>query len=337
MASDSKRIDIALSSDLRFYPGLLVTACSIALHADRDYELCFHVLDGGIGDGNRCDLQNRIARLHSKAVLDWQLIDAGVLAKLPEWRGCGKMTWARLLLPNLFPSVGRMLYVDVDFLCLGDVAQLWKMSAPQYALMSALDRWPLTMPSESVWFKKNGRVYDADKYFCAGFCFFNLEKIRRDGIDTLFADIIRNNESFPCVDQSVLNLAFADRSDLRILPRKWQTFTRDIHEGDFAEKPFVHFAGEAPWVCFRINKIFNDASLFWFRWYSRLCGLSLWQALRRFYSVREIILYRILYLAFSRSKMMLGLLHRYFRIVHHEESIVIYDALLHRVRYPRVD
>ena len=337
MASESKRIDIALSSDLRFYPGLLVTACSIAQHADRNYELFFHVLDGGIGEDNRCDLQDRIARLHPNVVLDWQVVDTELLAKLPEWRGCGKMTWARLLLPNLFPSVNWMLYVDVDFFCMGDVVQLWRMRDPQYALMSALDCWPLTMPSESFWFKKNGRIYKADKYFCAGFCFFNLEKIRREGLDALFADIIRKNESFPCVDQSVLNLAFVDRCDLRILPRKWQTFTRDIQESEFAEKPFIHFAGEAPWVCFRINKIFDDASLFWFRWYSKLCGLTLWQALRRFYSAREIILYRGLYLIFSRSKMMLSLLHGYFRMIHHEESIVIYDALLHRVRYPRVD
>lgn len=337
MPNKPERIDIALSSDLRFYPGLLVTACSIAQHADRNYELCFHVLDGGIGEANRCDLQKRISKLHPNVVLDWQVIDVLKFSDLPEWRGCGRMTWARLLLPKLFPSVEWVIYYDVDFLCMGDVARLWRLRESECALMSVLDSWPLTTPSEELWFAKLGRVHREDRYFCAGFCFFNLEKIRREKVDSIFAAIMRDDKSYPCMDQSVLNLAFVDRSDLRILPRKWQTFTRDIQEVDFAEKPFIHFAGEAPWVCFRINKIFDDASLFWFRWYSKLCGLSLWQALRRFYSAREIILYRILYLLFSRSKAMLSLLHVYFHMVHHEESIVIYDALLHRVRYPQVD
>jgi len=336
MCESDEVADIALSSDLRFYPGLLMTACSIAQHADRNCALSFHVLDGGIGEDNRREFEERLSRAHPNVIVDWLVVGTTKFAELPEWRGCGKMNWGRMLLPRLLPDVRWVIYLDVDFLCLGDIAELWRLRDDRTALMSALDRWPLTTPAEAAWFAKNGKTHREDRYFCSGFCFFNLEKIRNEGLESLFAEIIRRNDTFPCVDQSLLNLAFVDRDDLRLLPKKWQTFTRDINECDFEDKPFIHFAGEAPWVCFRINRIFDDAGLFWFRHYAKLCDLTLWQALRRFYSVWEIVKYRALYLAFSRIGVLRKLLHVYFRKINHPESIVIYDALLHRVRYPEI-
>ena len=45
-------VEIALSSDARFYPGMFMVACSAAYYASRDVRLTFHLLDGGVGSAN---------------------------------------------------------------------------------------------------------------------------------------------------------------------------------------------------------------------------------------------------------------------------------------------
>ena len=136
---------------------------------------------------------------------------------------------------------------------------------------------------------------------------------------------------FAAVDQSVLNAVFSNRDDLLLIDRKWQTYTRDLTEEDLLGRPMIHFAGDAPWVCFRINRIFNDSAILWFRVYARFRRISVWRALREFYSPLEIIGYRMFYLCISR----IGLVHWIFnlclKLTGREDSVVIYNALLHKI------
>ena len=258
------KIEIALASDKRFYPGLFTTACSVAHNADRSAELVFHVLDGGIETSQKEELASTLAREHPKSSLHWIEIDTAAFDGFPEWRGYGKMTWGRLLLPKLLPQSRWVIYFDVDFLCLADVAELWQLRDSGISLMSVPDNWPITVPSERAWFEKHGFCFDARRYFCAGFCFFNLERFRDLRLDDRCWEVASFG-NLVAADQSALNAVFAGRDDLRIVDRKWQTYTRDMTEEDLLKRPMIHFAGDAPWVCFRINRIFNDSAILWFR------------------------------------------------------------------------
>jgi len=129
-------IEVALASDRRFYPGLLVTAYSIAENASRDVDIVFHVLDGGIGDDLRNDLVERLQRVNQRTSVNWLGVDQEAFKDLPEWRGCGKMAWARLLLPRLLPNTEWVVYCDVDFLCLADVSELWTLRDDNISLIS---------------------------------------------------------------------------------------------------------------------------------------------------------------------------------------------------------
>ena len=324
------KVEIAVASDKRFFPGLFMTVCSVAHNADRSVELVFHVLDGGIESSQREELEQALANEHPRASLHWLDIDTKIFDGLPEWRGCGKMTWARLLLPRLLPDSHWVIYFDVDFLCLGDVAELWQKRDDDISLMSVPDNWPIAVPAEKAWFEKHGFRFDSSRYFCAGFCFFNLERIRNQHLEDEFKKVISIG-GFVAHDQSVLNAVFSNRDDLRLLDRKWQTYTRDMTEDDLSRRPMIHYAGDAPWVCFRINRIFNDSAILWFRVYARFRRISVWRALREFYSPLEIIGYRMFYLCISR----IGLVHWIFnlclKLTGREDSVVIYNALLHKI------
>ena len=121
----SLTIEVALSSDRRFYPGLLVSACSMAENISRDCDVVFHVIDGGIGAELRQDLERRLKELNSRSRVNWLSVNEDVFAGLPEWRGCGRMTWARLMLSKLLSHSDWVIYYDVDYLCLVDAAVLW--------------------------------------------------------------------------------------------------------------------------------------------------------------------------------------------------------------------
>ena len=330
------KVEIAVASDKRFFPGLFMTVCSVAHNADQSVELVFHVLDGGIEVHQREELEKALANEHPRASLHWIDIDTKIFDSLPEWRGCGKMAWARLLLPSLLPDSHWVIYFDVDFLCLGDVAELWQKRDEDIALMSVPDNWPIAVPPEKDWFKKHGFRFDPSRYFCSGFCFFNLERIRKLHLEKEFKKVLSLG-GFAAVDQSVLNAVFSNRDDLLLIDRKWQTYTRDLTEKDLLGRPMIHFAGDAPWVCFRINRIFNDSAVLWFRVYAKLKRTSVWKALREFYSPVEIVGYRGFYLMLSRIKPIRKLFHQYLERIEHKESVVIYDALLHKVDIPTLD
>ena len=59
--------------------------------------------------------------------------------------------------------------------------------------------------------------------------------------------------------------------------------------------------------------------------------------MREFYSPVEIVGYRGFYLMLSRIKPIRNLFHQYLERIEHKESVVIYDALLHKVDIPTLD
>ena len=120
-------IDIALASDAAYFPGLLVTAASLARAASRSARLRFNVLDGGIGEENLCFLRERLSLEHPHAELRTFPVDDARFKSLRAWNGSGRMAYARLLIPGLLPESEFAIYCDVDFLWMTDVAELWKL------------------------------------------------------------------------------------------------------------------------------------------------------------------------------------------------------------------
>ena len=331
----SENVEIALSADARFYPGMFMAACSVAYYASRDVRLTFHLLDGGVGAEHRADLERIVRQCHPSVTFDWLSIDEKTFDGLPEWRGRGKMTWARLWLPKLLPNSEWIVYLDTDFLCLADIAELWRLRRSDMALMSCVDGWKTAFTTEGAWFAARGLAFDENRYFCAGLCFFNLNRFRKQGLDEACVRFATEHPDVCAVDQSVLNAIFSNRSDLQLVSSRWQTFTRSVTKEELLARPFLHYAGEAPWACLHHTFIATDLWLLWFRLYAMVRHVSLWRAMREFYSAGMIVRCRVLYLILSRVPLMKNVLFAYFKLIGHGDSIEIYKGFLHRFEMPK--
>src|SRR5436309_2327936 len=84
----------------------------------------FYLLDCGIGPRTLADLRGFATTLGIH--LNIISIDAAVFCDLPTTNALSVAAYARLLIPDLFPSsVERVLYIDADCIIVGDLTALW--------------------------------------------------------------------------------------------------------------------------------------------------------------------------------------------------------------------
>lgn len=278
-------IDIALASDAAYFPGLLVTAASIARTASRDALLRFNVLDGGIGGENVRLLRERLSLEHPHAELRIFPVDDARFQTLRAWNGSGRMAYARLLVPDLLPEAEFAIYCDVDFLWTADVAELWELRDESVSVRARREANAATLAREERWFAANGIRFDSSKYVCSGLMIMNLRLFRERGISGALLDFLAAHGDVQYVDQTAVN-AVVD--DIGMLPGRWGAFAWQYDAGAAGKGSAIHFAGSAPWKCGWWTQALTDAHEAWYRLYGDLVRLDWRAARRRFLPWRQI-------------------------------------------------
>lgn len=293
MATTDNRVEVALPSDENYVCGLLVTAASMAKYMPLDVTLSINVLDGGIHDDTFASFAEKIKGIHERTEFRRLPIDESVFAAYPKWSG-NRMTYARLMLAELLPDVDHVIYCDTDYIWLTDVTELWKLRDDAIVLQSSRDGAPETERRECLWHKRNGFEFDPERYFCAGLSFYNLRLFRQEQIIRRVSDFLVAHPDVPFADQTAMNVLLGHR--VRLLPQKWQRFSRDVTNAELKAGCAIHFAGEVPWrkLGLWINTI-TDAMLIWHRFNASLQGISTWSSLRCWYNADEIIRRRLIF------------------------------------------
>lgn len=286
-------IQIALASDQRYLFGLQVTAASIAHYASHDASLAFHILDGGIQDETFEDFRLLLARIHPHVTVHRHEVNKAVLKDCPEYSG-SRLTYARLLLPALLPEVRHIIYCDCDFLWRADIAELWRERNDAVILQSTRDGVAKTEEREGRWCATHGYKFDPEKYFCAGLSFYNLELFRKMDVSKDVFDFLLRHPDVNCADQSAMNVILFDQ--VRLLPQKWQRFTRDVTSSDLKEPVVLHYADELPWKRPAWWNLLTDTVLLWHQFHDLLVGTR-GGSLPMFFSLRQIVFKRGLELA----------------------------------------
>ena len=289
-----EKVEIAVASDNGAYCGLLIAACTAASCANKNAELVFHVLDGGIGDDDFAFFEQCLVKCNPNVRVDRIRVSQDTFSGCPSYHG-SKMTYARLVLPRILPQTRRILYFDTDFYWRADVVQLWNDTRDVVSIAAALDQNPGAGEKERRWFERNGIPFPKERYFCAGLCIINLEQWRHDSVTERSLDFLRQHPTVGCADQTALNAILGDK-DVQLFPVWWGRFARWMTPVDFTKPAGLHFSAEAPWVASRLTKMLTDAQLLWFKTDAELRGITVWKSLRRYYSPIEIIRCRILYI-----------------------------------------
>ncbi len=279
-------IDIALASDANYFPGLLVTACSIARHASRQVALRFNVLDGGLAAEQVRFLEAKAGAEHPEVRFRYFKIDQNRFSAFPEWSGPSKMAYARLLIAELVDDAEFTIYSDLDFLWCSDIAELWSLRDSDKTIQGCLDLFPDGIDHRRRWYEERGIPITMDRHICSGLMIVNLCRFRRGGYSAAMMDFLRRHPDSPLVDQTAINAVV---TDVGILPREWMRFSYELRDADFAKAKAVHFAGDAPWVKHWWGHTLLPPWKLWHGFYGGLNGMGAWGSLRRIYSVHEIV------------------------------------------------
>jgi lipopolysaccharide biosynthesis glycosyltransferase len=194
-------------------------------------------------------------------VVDFHPIDEAALEVLPTKGPSlgGRMSWVRVLLPQLLEGVDRVVYLDGDTLVVSSLEPLWNLpleGAPVAAVANVTERamYPHVLSLG---------LDDPNAYFNAGVLVVDLTRWRDEGASEALVSFVSSRaEGLPWFDQDAMNAVFAGR--WKALHPRWNTmnsfwtwdelaadlFGADVVGEARADPAILHFEGPSlckPW------------------------------------------------------------------------------------------
>lgn len=152
-------------------------------------------------------------------------------------------TYSRLFCAFYLPeNVDRILYLDVDMICTGDISELYDISLEGKIWAGAEDR-----DIEEKDLLRLGLPKDY-KYINAGVALINVEKLRKNYSEQdILEPIIKNHREWIYLDQDFVNKIFA--GDIKVVSNKYNLLAKSTRYSSLKEKPLIiHYAGSVkPW------------------------------------------------------------------------------------------
>jgi len=240
-------IQLVLGSNENYADGMLVTVASALSSLNRDASITLHLLDGGISEKTFRKLDKICKIMHPSCCLDIIKIKEQSFQGFTPGPGNSLMTYARLLMGSLLKGIDRVIYIDVDFLVLKDLHELWKRGMHGKIAWACRD---ITIPHLDG--ETPLPVSEEEKkwpYFNAGFLMIDLKKWRDVNIEKKSLELGLINRS-GLADQSILNYLF--KGDVGFLEDEWNwQFPNVLSEGGVRIANYHFLWIKKPWMHFR--------------------------------------------------------------------------------------
>lgn len=129
-------------------------------------------------------------------------------------------------IPQIFPNLDRIIYMDGDLIVQGDLSSLWEQNIDDCYVAAVSDR-------HAYFFKRKTLVerigYPHSDYFNSGVMLLNLNLMRKNGItERLFDYRLNGRNDF--MDQDALNVVLGEHA--RFLPLKYNTIATCVRYCD---------------------------------------------------------------------------------------------------------
>jgi len=186
-------MNFCFSSDDKYVQALIVILTSLKVNHPTEY-LNIHILDSGISDENKKKvlyLQNQDIKINFIRIND-DLINN---YKLPPKTHFTTAILTRLRIPELFPNLDRMLYLDIDMIILKNLTQLYNVN---------LDRCLLGMVKD---FKEEEckKYLSVKNYYNSGLILFDIKKCTKFNFTEKMIYALINSKNLKFPDQDVIN------------------------------------------------------------------------------------------------------------------------------------
>lgn len=233
-----KKINICLACDDNYSKYAGVVIASILHNANSSDELCIYVLDGGISETRKQEINSL------KSIKDCEIVFIPVdealyeeYKKVKTLEHISFATFYRLKLPSMLPNVSRIIYLDCDMVVLTSLHDLFHADMGTNYIAGC----------EDIGAKKLFTKYK--NYVNAGMLLFNLDKMREENVEKIFLDYtIANINNLKHSDQDIIN--YACKGHICILDEKWNVQSSNFtNRSSYTNEPkIVHFiAKRKPW------------------------------------------------------------------------------------------
>jgi lipopolysaccharide biosynthesis glycosyltransferase len=277
-ARSQPRIEVALAVDANLFAQLPVVLESAISNCSAPVRI--HLLARGIAPDELLHLKREFGGLAELVVHDFTPVRyGGALRMLPHTT---VSTMDRLLLPELLRDIDKIIYLDIDLVVLGDLADLWAVDLAGRRLASKSSsspgaRYVLQMVNHAIAGLPAQQAFDVRRRlfaegplccraFNAGVLVLNLARMREESFALRHIPMI---ESWAMNDQDVLNIYARDQR-IELDPR-WNAIPRqDLTDGAW----IVHFAGPVkPWSKLYISRA-RDFHAYAARYRERVASLG---------------------------------------------------------------
>jgi lipopolysaccharide biosynthesis glycosyltransferase len=253
------RRTIVFACDANYSMQLATTLRSLAETNNRA-SLDIHVLT----DHFPKSLRSRVSESLPPGIarIRWVTVDVERLPAHTTLDHVSTVTYARLLIPELFPGdTSKLLYLDADLLVLGDLEPLWETDLNRTPVAAARDLLDISLKAGDPRTKSMPRVRN---YFNAGVLLIDLDQWRRHRVSDKAMEYLTRNPHSPFMDQDALNVAcdghWTELEDRWNFQNHFHTRIDSISEH---ERPaIVHFVTRIkPWnpKVISINRHFYDS------------------------------------------------------------------------------
>lgn len=171
-------IPIFLSSDNNYAPYVATTIASICDNTDSFCE--FYILDGGISKDN-IDKISALKRPFENFSIEFKKIDTEKYFKGFLTNSYVSIaTYYRFIISNLFPTLDKALYLDVDIIAEGDILELYQVDLNGHMLAAVPDQGDTIYIEQKL--KKNLKMATNSCYFNAGVLVIDMTKWRQNSV-----------------------------------------------------------------------------------------------------------------------------------------------------------
>lgn len=242
-------IDIIFSCDKNGMIGIKPLINSIMKHTKTNIN--FHLLTNDKISAENLDIKD--LKIKEFIVPDFLKENIRIARNNPDYvnRVKNYMNFARFYFASVFPELDKIIYMDTDMICLGDINELYSMMDWDNYNFGAC------LLDEPKWagFSPNCDLIDQNEdNFNAGLFITSLNAWRREGIEEQFLDwMLKHKESkdglFKYGTQPLMNLVFYKK--FYKFPIEWNYYKIGYYEytDDYVKSlKLLHYAGgNKPW------------------------------------------------------------------------------------------
>lgn len=264
-------IHVVMSSSKVFLPYCATTMASILFNLDPNRKINFYILSYDIDDKDKKNLR-LLSKIKECNVFfpsfDEKLLDMFTGIKIPSH--VSKMTYARILIPTIIPTVDKAIFIDADTIVRTDISKLYDIPLEQnyFAMV------------EDACGQHNCKYMWGDtktKYFNCGVMLINACLLRNDNYLKQIEQVLHERmHVYRICDQDVLNDVFRNR--ILSLNITWNFHHEKFvnlgwcnkknfkdYDSSLADPNIIHCTGpQKPWLLL-LNNRYKDEFYFYNR------------------------------------------------------------------------